>query len=74
MRVLEFVGLHVLPQGLDDHGPRLSVDPQQPGKSGVQLKLRRLEKEQFVPLLTVTHNVEWCHLLVVSEEQGLRLE
>lgn len=55
MRVLEFVGLHVLPQGLNDHGPRLSVDPQQPGKSGVQLKLRRLEKEQFVPLVKVTH-------------------
>lgn len=45
MRVLEFVGLHVLPQSLNDHGSGLSVDPQQPGQPGVQLKLRGLERD-----------------------------
>lgn len=42
VRVLQFVGLHILPQGLNDHGPGLSVDAQQSGQSRVQLKLRRL--------------------------------
>lgn len=45
MRVLEFVGLHILPQSLNDHGSSLSVDPQQPGQPGVQLKLRGLERD-----------------------------
>merc|ERR1719422_2139836 len=37
--ILEFVGLDVLPQGGDDHGPRLGVDTQQPRQPLVQLEL-----------------------------------
>lgn len=48
MRVLEFVGLHILPQSLNDHRPGLSVNPQQPGQAGVQLILRGLEENDFV--------------------------
>lgn len=43
VRVLQFVGLHVLPQGLNDDGAGLSVDAQQSGQSRVQLELRRLK-------------------------------
>lgn len=48
VRVLELVGLDVLPQSLDDDGPGLCVDPQHPSETGVQLELRRLivEHEQ----------------------------
>lgn len=42
MWVLEFVGLHVLPQGLNDDGSGLGVDTQHTGQSGVQLELRGL--------------------------------
>merc|ERR1719422_1604436 len=37
--ILEFVGLDVLPQGGEDHGPRLGVDTQQPRQPLVQLEL-----------------------------------
>lgn len=45
VRVLQFVGLDVLPQGLNDDGSGLSVNAQQTGQSRVQLKLRGLERE-----------------------------
>lgn len=44
VRVLQFVGLHVLPQSLDDDRPGLGVDPEHASKPGVQLKLRGLEE------------------------------
>lgn len=50
MGVLQFVGLHVLPQGLDDDRPGLGVDAQHAGESGVQLKLRRLEEAENTQL------------------------
>lgn len=43
MWVLEFVGLDILPQGLDDDGSGLCVNTQHPGQSRVQLKLRGLQ-------------------------------
>lgn len=51
MRVLEFVGLHVLPQSLDNDRSGLSVDPQHPSKPGVQLKLRGLDHNNRVEAL-----------------------
>ncbi len=42
MRVLEFVGLDVLPQGLNDDRSGLGVDTQHTSKPGVQLELRGL--------------------------------
>lgn len=42
MWVLEFVGLHILPQGLNDDRSGLGVNTQHTGQSGVQLELRRL--------------------------------
>lgn len=42
MRVLEFMGLDILPQGLDDDRSGLGVDAQHTGQSGVQLELRWL--------------------------------
>lgn len=44
VRVLQFVGLHVLPQSLDNDWPGLGVDPEHASKSGVQLKLRGLDE------------------------------
>lgn len=44
MRVLQFVGLHVLPQSLDNDRSGLSVDPKHTSKPGVQLKLRGLDQ------------------------------
>lgn len=43
MRVLEFVGLDVLPQGLNDDRSGLGVDTQHASKPGVQLELRGLD-------------------------------
>lgn len=42
--VLQFVGLHVLPQSLDNDRPGLRVDPEHASKPGVQLKLRGLDE------------------------------
>lgn len=42
MWVLEFVGLDVLPQGLNDDRSGLGVNTQHTGQSRVQLELRRL--------------------------------
>lgn len=42
VRVLEFMGLDVLPQSLDDDRSRLGVDAQHAGQSRVQLELRGL--------------------------------
>lgn len=50
MRVLQFVGLHILPQSLDNDRSGLSVDPEHTGKPGVQLKLRRLHQNNRVVL------------------------
>ena len=44
--VLQLVGLDVLPQRLDDAGPGLGVDPQQPGQAGVQLELGWLRTDR----------------------------
>lgn len=43
MRVLEFVGLDVLPQGLNDDRSGLGVDTKHTSKPGVQLELRGLD-------------------------------
>ena len=42
MWVLELMSLDILPQGLDDDGPGLGVDPKHTSQAGVQLELRRL--------------------------------
>lgn len=42
VRVLEFMGLDVLPQSLDDDRSGLGVDAQHAGQSRVQLELRGL--------------------------------
>lgn len=44
--ILQFVGLDVLPESRDDHGPRLSVDAQEAGQTRVQAELERLVVEQ----------------------------
>ena len=41
--VLQLVCLDVLPKGVDDDRPRLGVDPQHSGQSGVQLELHGLQ-------------------------------
>lgn len=43
MRVLEFVSLDILPQGLDDDRSGLGVDTQHTSQPGVQLELRGLD-------------------------------
>ena len=43
VRVLEFVGLDVLPQGLNDDRSSLGVDTQHTSQPGVQLELRGLK-------------------------------
>lgn len=43
VRVLQFVGLHILPQSLDNDGPGLGVDPEHASQPGVQLELRGLD-------------------------------
>lgn len=56
MGVLEFVGLDVLPQGLDDDRSGLGVDTQHTSQTGVQLELRglfgesALLEEDWLPL------------------------
>ena len=42
MGVLEFVGLDILPQSLDDHWASLSVDPKETSQAGIQFELGRL--------------------------------
>lgn len=44
--VLQFVGLHVLPQSLDNDRPGLGVDPEHASQPGVQLKLRGLDENK----------------------------
>lgn len=46
MRVLEFVSLDILPQGLDDDRSGLGVDTQHTSQSGVQLELRGLDRSK----------------------------
>ena len=46
VRVLQLVGLDVLPQGVDDDRPGLGVHPEQAGQPRVQLELERLVVEQ----------------------------
>lgn len=46
MRVLKFVGLDVLPQGLNDDRSGLGVDTQHTSQPGVQLELRGLFGKQ----------------------------
>ena len=44
--VLELVGLDVLPEGGDDDGPGLCVDPEEAGQPLVELELERLVVQQ----------------------------
>lgn len=46
MRVLEFVSLDILPEGLDDDGSGLGVDTQHTSQSRVQLELRGLDRRK----------------------------
>lgn len=46
MWVLQFVRLHILPQSLDDDRSGLGMNAQHACQSGVQLKLRRLQRAQ----------------------------
>lgn len=50
VRVLQFVGLHILPQSLDNDWPGLSVDPEHTSKPGVQLELRGLDQNSSIVL------------------------
>lgn len=61
MWVLQFVCLHVLPQSLDDDGSGLGMDAQHACQSGVQLKLRRLQRAQ--DKVTLTHNTRNLYAL-----------
>lgn len=45
MGVLEFVGLDILPQSLDDHWASLSVDPKETSQAGIQFELGRLKEK-----------------------------
>lgn len=45
MRVLQLVGLDILPQSLDDHWASLSVDPQETSQAGIQFELGRLKEK-----------------------------
>lgn len=57
MRVLQLVGLHVLPEGLDDAGASLSVNTEQASQARVQLKLGRLRRQHnhITALSTAAH-------------------
>lgn len=44
MGVLQPVGLHILPQGLDDGRAALCVQSQQSGQAGIQFELGRLDQ------------------------------
>ena len=46
VRVLQLVGLDVLPERVDDDGPGLGVHAQQPRQPLVQLELQRLVVEE----------------------------
>lgn len=50
VRVLQFVGLHILPQSLDNDWSGLSVDPEHTSKPGVQLELRGLDQNNSIVL------------------------
>lgn len=56
--VLQFVGLHVLPQSLDNDRPGLRVDPEHASKPGVQLKLRGLDENNRNVLSDNPHSAE----------------
>lgn len=45
MRVLQFVGFDILPEGLYDTGASLRVYSQQTSQTRIQFKLRRLQTE-----------------------------
>ena len=50
MGVLQLIGLHILPEGLDDAGASLSVNAKQAGQARVQLKLGRLRRQHHSTL------------------------
>ena len=45
VRILQLVGLDVLPQGVDDDGPGLGVHPEQLGQPRVQLVLKEKDSQ-----------------------------
>lgn len=63
MRVLQFVCLHVLPQSLDDDGSGLGVDAQHACQSGVQFKLRRLQREKDISSIHLLHYIYCIHYI-----------
>lgn len=84
MRVLQFVGLHILPQSLDDDRSGLGVDPKHTSQPGVQLKLRGLDGKKrqerafrfclmgacSIPTLLRSMNNEHFYLVVQHEQHG----
>lgn len=58
MRVLQLVGLDVLPEGLDDAGAGLSVNAKQASQARVQLKLRGLRRRNRIKIPFRTAHAE----------------
>lgn len=85
MWVLEFVRLHVLPQGLNDDRSGLGVDAEHASQSGVQFKLgrlraakrrnyrynRKLFRQTPVSLLSETHELNFKTLSAIDLTQLL---
>lgn len=66
MRILEFVGLDVLPQGLNDDRSGLGVDTQHSSQPGVQLELRGLVVKHEQDGAANTHITRPLHLEPIS--------
>ena len=66
VRVLQLVGLDVLPQGVDDDGPSLGVHTQQPRQPRVQFELQRLVIQQQEDGAAHCHVPGPLHLEAVS--------
>lgn len=61
MRVLQFVGFDILPEGLYDTGASLCVYPKQTSQTRIKLKLRRLHTGHKSIMLTF--NSLFSHLI-----------
>ncbi len=57
MRVLQFIGFDILPEGLDDTGASLCVYSQQASQTRIQFKLRRLHTEHKAQINNAFHSL-----------------
>lgn len=61
MRVLQFVGFDILPEGLNDTGASLCVYAEQTSQTWIQLKLRWLQQDKsidaYLQLISFSFNI-----------------